>query len=197
MCPPPRAGSVGGERAARPAQPPGHGAPRDRSTEKEMLLATLPVRRSGRNTSLVNPSREFEDIYDRMGQLVNFAFGDLARVEMPWVPLADLSETEDAYVVRVELSGVGKDQIDVQLQDRELVVSGEVQEQDQDGQDGGQNGGRRRHRSTRRTGRFEFRAWLPGDVNADAVQGELTDGVLTLTIPKSEAAKPRKIEIKG
>jgi HSP20 family protein len=164
-------------------------------------MATLPVRRSGRNPStLVNPSREFEDIYDRMGQLMNFAFGDLARVEMPWVPLADLSETEDAYVAKVELPGVGKDQIDVQLQDRELVVSGEIpeQEQEQNGQDGGQNGGRRRrHRSTRRTGRFEFRAWLPGDVNADAVQGELSDGVLTLTIPKSEAAKPRKIEIKG
>ena len=163
-------------------------------------MAALPVRRSGRNTSLVNPSREFEDIYDRMGQLMNFAFGDMARVEMPWVPLADLSETEDAYVAKVELPGVGKDQIDVQLQDRELVVSGEIpeQEQEQDGQDGGQNGGRRRrHRSTRRTGRFELRAWLPGDVNADAVQGELTDGVLTLTIPKSEAAKPRKIEIKG
>ena len=164
-------------------------------------MAALPVRRSGRNTSLVNPSREFEDIYDRMGQLMNFAFGDMARVEMPWVPLADLSETEDAYVAKVELPGVGKDQIDVQLQDRELVVSGEIPEQEQDGQDGqneGQNGGRRRrHRSTRRTGRFELRAWLPGDVNADAVQGELTDGVLTLTIPKSEAAKPRKIEIKG
>lgn len=164
-------------------------------------MAALPVRRSGRNTSLVNPSREFEDIYDRMGQLMNFAFGDMARVEMPWVPLADLSETEDAYVAKVELPGVGKDQIDVQLQDRELVVSGEIPEQEQDGQDGqdgGQNGGRRRrHRSTRRTGRFEFRAWLPGDVNADAVQGELSDGVLTLTIPKSEAAKPRKIEIKG
>ena len=78
-------------------------------------MAALPVRRSGRNTSLVNPSREFEDIYDRMGQLMNFAFGDLARVEMPWVPLADLSETEDAYVAKVELPGVGKDQIDVQL----------------------------------------------------------------------------------
>ena len=163
-------------------------------------MAALPVRRGGRNTSLVNPSREFEDIYDRMGQLVNFAFGDMARVEMPWVPLADLSETEDAYVAKVELPGVGKDQIDVQLQDRELVVSGEIPEEEekQDGQDGGQNGGRRRrHRSTRRTGRFELRAWLPGDVNADAVQGELSDGVLTLTIPKSEAAKPRKIEIKG
>ena len=159
-------------------------------------MAALPVRRGGRNTSLVNPTREFEDIYDRMGQLMNFAFGDLARVEMSWVPLADLSETEDAYVAKVELPGVGKDQIDVQLQDRELVVSGEIPEEEEK-QDGGHNGGRRRHRSTRRTGRFELRAWLPGDVNADAVQGELSDGVLTLTIPKSEAAKPRKIEIKG
>jgi HSP20 family protein len=111
---------------------------------------------------------------------------------VPWVPLADLSETDDAYVVKVELPGVSKDQVGVQLQDRELVVSGEIPEE-QDGQ----NGGRRRHRSSRRTGRFEFRAYLPGDVNADAVRGELTDGVLTLTIPKSEAAKPRKIEITG
>ena len=68
-------------------------------------MATLPVRRGGRNTSLVNPTREFKDIYDRIGQLINFAFGDLARVEMPWVPLADLSETDDAYVVKVELPG--------------------------------------------------------------------------------------------
>ena len=111
-------------------------------------MAALPVRCGGRNTSLVNPSREFEDIYDRMGQLVNFAFGDMARVEMPWVPLADLSETEDAYVAKVELPGVGKDQIDVQPQDRELVVSGEIPEQEQE-QDG-QNGGRRRHRSSDR-----------------------------------------------
>ena len=156
-------------------------------------MAALPVRRGGRNTSLVNPTREFEDIYDRMGQLMNFAFGDMARVEMPWVPLADLSETEDAYIAKVELPGVGKDQIDVQLQDRELVISGEIPEQEQDGQ----NGGRRRHRSTRRTGRFEYRAYLPGDVNPEGVTGQLSDGVLTVTVPRSEAAKPRKIEITG
>ena len=52
-------------------------------------MASLPIRRSGRNT-LMNPSREFEDIYDRMGQLMNFAFGGLTPValaDMPWVPL--------------------------------------------------------------------------------------------------------------
>jgi HSP20 family protein len=112
--------------------------------------------------------------------------------DMPWVPLADLSETHDAYVVKAELPGVNKDQVNVQLQDRELVISGEVPEPEPES-----GNGSRRHRSSRRTGRFEFGAYLPGDVNADAVRGELTDGVLTLTIPKSEAAKPRRIEIKG
>src|SRR5580658_2317217 len=74
-------------------------------------MAALPVRRGGRNTSVVNPSREFEDIYDRMGQLMNFAFGLTPAVlaDMPWVPLADLSETDDAYVVKAELPGVNKD----------------------------------------------------------------------------------------
>ena len=55
----------------------------------------------------------------------------------------------------------------------------------------------RRHRRSRRTGRFEFRTYLPGDVNADAVDAQLSNGVLTVTIPKSEEAKPRQIEIKG
>ena len=92
-------------------------------------MANLPIRRGGRHTHLVNPSREFEDIYDRMGQLMNMAFGPVgpvAVVDLPWVPAADLAETDDAYVVRVELPGVRKDQVDLQLQDRELVISGEI-----------------------------------------------------------------------
>jgi HSP20 family protein len=157
-------------------------------------MAMLPTRRNGgRNMTLVNPSREFEDIYDRMGQLMNMAFGSLAPVavpDLPWAPAADVSETDDAYVVRVELPGVQRDQIDLQLQDRELVISGEIPEPQQDEKE-------RRHRSSRPTGRFEYRTFLPGDVNPDGVRAELHDGVLTVTIPKSEAAKPRKIEITG
>ncbi|MCW2892216.1 MAG: heat shock protein Hsp20, partial [Actinomycetia bacterium] len=80
------------------------------------------------------------------------------------------------------------DQTDIQLQDRELVIAGEIPESEQTG---------RRHRRSRRTGRFEFRTYLPGEVNADGVNAQLSDGVLTVTIPKSETAKPRHIEIKG
>ena len=161
-------------------------------------MAMLPVRRGGRNTNamVVNPSREFEDIYDRMGQLMNFAFGMTPAVlaDMPWVPLADLSETGDAYVVKAELPGVNKDQVNVQLQDREIVISGEIPEPETGD---GKGDGTRRHHGTRRTGRFELRTYLPGDVNADAVTAQLSDGILTVTVPKSEAAKPRKIEVTG
>jgi HSP20 family protein len=154
-------------------------------------MAMLPARRSGRNLTIVNPSREFEDIYDRMSQLMNFAFGltpaDFG--DTPWSPFADLSETDEAYVVKVELPGVHKDQLEVQLQDRELIITGQVPEESGDG--------RRRHRSSRRTGRFEYRTYLPGEVKADAVTAQLSDGVLTVTVPKSETAKPREIEITG
>ena len=154
-------------------------------------MAVLPVRRiSGRNLAVVNPGREFEDIYDRMGQLMNLAFG-LAPVgvaEGPWIPLADVSETDDAYVVEVDLPGANRDQIDIQVQDRELVITGEIPESEQEG---------RRHRRSRRTGRFEFHTYLPGDLNADSVNAQLSDGVLTVTVPKAEKAKPRHIEIKG
>jgi HSP20 family protein len=152
-------------------------------------MAILPARRGGQNLTLIDPSREFEDIYNRMGQLVNMAFGDLGTgllADVPWSPLADVSETDDSYLVHVELPGVRKDQVDVQLQDRELVISGEIKEEQENGKP---------RRSSRRTGRFEYRAMLPGDIKPDQVSAQLADGVLTVTVPKSEAAKPRRIEV--
>ena len=94
-------------------------------------MAQLPARRSARNITLVNPSREFEDIYDRMGQLMSMAFGDLAftpALAAAWTPLADISETDDAYLVEVELPGVNKEQVNVDVNDRELVITGEIAE---------------------------------------------------------------------
>jgi HSP20 family protein len=151
-------------------------------------MAKLPARSSGRSMTLMDPSREFEDIYDRMGQLVNVALGDPGTAwlaELPWSPSAEVSETENAYVVAVELPGVHKDQIKVELQDREVIVTGEATDHVKG----------RRHRSSRRTGRFEYRAILPGDVNPEGVVAQLADGVLTVTVPKSEAARPHEIEV--
>jgi HSP20 family protein len=93
-------------------------------------MARLPVRTGGRALAVIDPSQKFADICNRMGALVNAAAlagaGAAWLAEMPWSPLADVSETDDAYVIRIGLPGVRKDQIDVQLQDRELDVTGEV-----------------------------------------------------------------------
>jgi HSP20 family protein len=151
-------------------------------------MAKLPARSSGRNMTLIDPSRAFEDIYDRMGQLVNVALADPGTgwlAELPWSPPAEVSETENAYIVAVELPGVHKDQISVELQDWEVIITGEATDQVKG----------RRHRSSRRTGRFEYRAMLPGDVNPEGVLAQLADGVLTVTVPKSETARPREIEV--
>jgi HSP20 family protein len=150
-------------------------------------MAMLPARSTRRQLISADPTREIEDIYERMGQLVNAAFGDLgaAGVDMPWIPPADLTETDDAFAVHVELPGVQKDQLDVEVFDRELRIDGEIGEQS----DG------RRHRSSRRTGRFEYRTVFPGDIKPSSVRAELADGVLTVTVPKSEAAKPSRIEV--
>jgi len=152
-------------------------------------MAALPVRRGGQGLTVLNPSREFEDIYNRMGQLMNLALGDfsmLQTTDMPWSPMADFRETDDAYIINAELPGVHRDQVTVQVQDHELVITGEIRE---DGD------GARRHRSSRRMGRFEYRTYLPGDIKPDRVSAKLHDGILTITVPKSEAAKPRQIEV--
>jgi HSP20 family protein len=143
-----------------------------------------------RTLTPADPSREFEDIYERMGQLVNAAFGDAglaAAADMPWVPPADLTETDDAYIVHVELPGVHKDQLNVQIADRELLISGGI---------GDAAEGRRLHNS-RRAGKFEFRTVFPGEVRAADVSAELADGVLTVRVPKLEQARPSQVKVTG
>jgi HSP20 family protein len=153
-------------------------------------MTMLPARRRGRTFAMADPSSELEAIYARMGQLVNAAFTDLGisqMTDMPWSPPADLTETDDAYLVHVDVPGMRKDQLNVEVSDRELVVTGEIPEQS----------GGKRHRSSRRTGQFEYRATLPGDIKTDQVKAELADGVLTVTAPKSEAARPSHVEVTG
>src|SRR5215469_5615688 len=142
-------------------------------------MAMLPTRRGGQSLTIVDPSREFEDIYNRMGQLMDLALGDFAMPRdgnMAWTPFADVVENDDGYEIHAELPGLSKDQIDIQVQDRELIISGEIKN--------GQRG--RMHRSTRRSGRFEYRTYLPGDIKPEQVGATLSDGILTVRVPKSD-----------
>jgi HSP20 family protein len=103
-------------------------------------------------------------------------------------PLADVEETDDAYVVDVELPGVDEADIDIEVNGREVTVTGELKERERKGI---------LRRRTRRVGEFQYSVTLPGDIDADNVDAQLENGVLTVTVPKSQRAKPRRISIGG
>ncbi|MER7406839.1 Hsp20/alpha crystallin family protein [Streptomyces sp. NPDC000070] len=157
---------------------------------------TLPVRRgsAGRGERrfpgwAADPLAEFNDLFGRLGSLMESTFGGaLAPIAegAAWAPLADIEETDDAYLIEVDVPGVKRDDINVEMNDREISITGEYKERERTGV---------LRRSTRRTGRFEYRALLPGDINAEGVDATLADGLLTVRVPKAEAAKPHRIEI--
>ncbi|MET8562691.1 Hsp20/alpha crystallin family protein [Streptomyces flaveolus] len=149
---------------------------------------TLPVRREQTGT-VWDPFREFHDLYQRMGQLWQAAVpGGGGLIGDAWAPLADLEETDDAYLVEVDLPGVRKDDIAIELNAGELSVHGEIKEKERSGV---------LRSRTRRSGQFDYRVTLPQDTDEENVTAELTDGVLTVKVPKAEKAKPRRIEITG
>ena len=146
---------------------------------------TLPVRRSIGQLDQWSPLREFEDLYQQVDRLVQSALGSSAGAG-PWLPAADVSETDDAYVVEIELPGVKRDDVDVELNGNELVVTVELKEQERKGL---------LRRRTRRVGDFEYRVTLPGDLHEHGVEASLTSGVLTVRVPKAEHARSGKIEV--
>lgn len=135
-----------------------------------------------------DPLAEFDDLFSRIGNLLETTVGGGLTPTMAgaWAPAADISETDDAYLIEIDLPGVKRDDIDIEMGERELAISGEFKERERTGV---------LRRGTRRTGRFEYRTVLPGEVNAEGVSASLADGVLTVNVPKAEAAKPRHIEI--
>jgi HSP20 family protein len=132
--------------------------------------------------------RDLRDFDVQFDHLVRQVFGPVAAsagtAERAWRPATAVSETESAYVVELEVPGVKRDELTIEVEDGRLAVTGEVKETE--------NGTRS---STRRTGRFEYRTRLPRGVDADGIGAELADGVLTVTIAKPETATPRRIEI--
>ena len=144
---------------------------------------TLPVLKRQRAAERWDPFRELDDFYDHVARVWEAGRGDaLGR----WVPLADLEETDDAYVVELELPGLASEDVDVQVDDRVLTVSGEIQEKKRTGI---------LHRRTRKVGRFHYTVTLPGEVDDEHVEASLQKGVLTVRVPKSALTRRRRIQI--
>lgn len=104
-------------------------------------------------------------------------------------PAVNLWETPEAVHVELEVPGTKGDELDLSVVGNQLTVRIERPDLQQDGVT--------YHRRERPVGTFTRVLELPTDVNADQVAAELHNGVLTVTLPKAEAAKPRKISVKG
>ena len=105
-------------------------------------------------------------------------------------PSVDIVESEGALEARVDLPGVKPEEIDIQLAGNLLTISGERKEEEEEK-------GKTFHRIERRTGSFSRCVSLPCTVEEDEVAAEYHDGVLVITLPKTDEAKSRKIKVKS
>jgi HSP20 family protein len=115
-------------------------------------------------------------------------FGEAELSTRSWAPPVDIYETENDIILKAELPGVDPKDVEVRVEDNNLYLKGErkfekeVKEQNY-------------HRVERSYGSFARSFSLPNSINADKVKAEYKDGLLTLTMPKREEAKPKTIKI--
>lgn len=149
-------------------------ADRGRESQEVERIMALPAVRSLNSLAQWDPFRELDGFFTQVSR------------NAVWSPLADVTETDTAYVFELDLPGVRREDVTVDLNGTTLSITGELKEREDKGLF---------HRRTRRTGKFAYRVTLPRTVNADNVEAKLADGVLTVSVAKTEAAKPRRIEI--
>jgi HSP20 family protein len=107
-----------------------------------------------------------------------------------WTPPVDLYETDDALILKAELPGVSKDDVSIEIHQNTLVLRGERKHEAEVKED-------RYHRVERAYGSFQRSFMLPTLVDQEHVHASYHDGVLELRLPKSEAAKPKRVAITG
>jgi len=135
---------------------------------------------------LYSPFAEFDELWDRM---VNrfftqpFGWSDWSH---EWTPAVDVEETEDAWIFEAELPGAKRDDVQVEVSDTELLISGKIDERER-------TGVVRRH--ARRSGSFEYRTTLSAGIDADHIDAKFDNGLLTIRVPRPERAKKRQIKI--
>lgn len=148
-----------------------------------------PQRYQPRTPQRWEPFHELEQLQEQMDQFLQTVWSPHAtETDGVWIPVADIEETDDAWIVEAELPGVDRKDVNVELRDSELVISGEIKEKEREGV---------LRRRTRRTGSFEYRVMLPGHVNREKVEAKLNEGVLTVRVPKAEQASRRRIDVKS
>jgi HSP20 family protein len=140
-----------------------------------------------------DPFRDLLNLQNEMTRLFGRAYGDEAEADGPrstWAPPLDIVERPEAYVVTAELPGLTPEEVDITVEEGTLTIKGERKFYEESKE---QNF----HRVERRFGSFQRSLSLPAQVKADQVEASFDKGVLTVTIPKAEQAKPRRVAIKA
>lgn len=132
------------------------------------------------NDTFIPELRLFEDTVNRL-----FSEGASAR---PWSPAVDVFETENDVVLKADLPGVEPKDVDVRMENGTLTLKGERKFASEKTEKG-------YHRAERGYGAFSRYFTLPDSVDGEKVSAAYKDGVLTVTLPKKEVAKPRSIKV--
>ena len=129
----------------------------------------------------VNFGREFDELFDTV-------WGTRGNGSGVWHPRVDVTEKENAFVLHAELPGLSREDISVTVKDNLLTIEGEKRRSAEDEDNGS-------YRSERTYGKFSRSFKLSTNVTAEGISAVHKDGVLSLTLPKAEAAKPKEIEV--
>jgi HSP20 family protein len=136
------------------------------------------------------PAREVNTLQNEMNRLFNTFFdtpngGNTGR---RWLPPMDLVESEDDFVLQADLPGLSESDVNIELEDNVLTISGERKAQHEERNEG-------YYRLERASGSFSRSLTLPEGVDPEAIKASFDKGVLEVRIPKPEARKPRKVSI--
>lgn len=135
-----------------------------------------------------DPFRDITSFRDDINRLFARTLGEGVGSSQTWTPAVDVFETGDAVILKAELPGLRVDDVDVEVDDNVLMISGErtLTDRVEEGH---------YYRLERSYGRFSRSLTLPQGIRADEVSATFTDGVLEVRIPKAEEAKPRKVAV--
>jgi len=140
-----------------------------------------------------SPFRHLSALRDEIDRLFESPLDELTRSSQQflsgWLPTLDLYEDRDHLVLKAEVPGMKKEDIDISLHGDVLTLSGERKEDESFEKAD-------TYRAERFLGKFQRTITLPVSVDANKVQASYKDGILTVTLPKAEEAKPRQIEVK-
>jgi HSP20 family protein len=133
-----------------------------------------------------DPFREMTQLQNRFDRLFEAVGGR----QESWLPAVDVFDTKDAVVLKAELAGMDPDDIEIEVEDNVLTIKGERKFEEKVDEE-------RYYRVERRFGSFQRSLALPQGVKSDEIEANYDEGILTVSVPKAEQEKPKRIEVQA